>query len=250
MTLTHDDIFKVLQVGKPVSIIRAGDGENIVLESNIGLPEYQLCIKSVMERQMGYEPTMGDVNKIRENLVSAYAGADIVGLPAHKNLVNLNTHWKGVEKTVKPLCSTDKFTSTDVGYDMVYNGMMDKWLMGKKTIIYIGCRDIDEGLRLRYGTVHIHSYIIPPEAKFTSGYKGERHYPEMFNKIEWWLDAAKCEGNPCLVGAGVIGKIYCNWMRDRGGVAFDIGAVMDLWAGFSTRGPNRGLDVKDETYKL
>jgi hypothetical protein len=248
--LTIDDIFNVLTSNKPVSIIRAGDGEKIVLDSNIGLPEYQLCVKSVMERQMGYEPTMGDVNKIRENLISAYAGADIVGLPAHKNLADLNTHWKGVEKTVKPLCTTDKFTSTDVGYDMVYNGMMDMWLKGKKTIIYIGCRDIDEGLKRRYGVNTVNSFIIAPEAKFTSGYEGERHYPEMFSKIEWWLDAAKCDGNPCLVGAGVIGKIYCNWMRDRGGVAFDIGAVMDLWAGYSTRGPNRGLDVIDNIYKL
>lgn len=250
MTLTHDDIFNVLQVGKPVSIIRAGDGEKIVLESNIGLPEYQLCIKSVMVRQMGYEPTMGDVNKIRHNLIKAYQEADIVGIPAQKNLVDLNSHWRGVEQVVKPLTTTKKFTSTDVAYDMLYNGMLDKWLMGKKTIIYIGCRDIDDGLRQRYGTKTVNSFIIAPEAKFTSGYEGERHYPEMFNKMEWWLNAANCEGNPCLVGAGVIGKIYCNWMRDRGGVAFDIGAVMDLWAGFSTRGLNRGLNVKDETYKL
>jgi len=250
MSLFTEDIFNVLQTNRPVSIIRAGDGEKIVLESNKGLPEYQLCIKSVMERQMGYEPTMGDVSKIRENLVTAYGAADIVGLPAQKNLADLNSHWRNVEKVVKPLCNTTKFTSTDVAYDMLYNGMLDKWLAGKKTIVYIGCRDIDEGLRRRYGTVTINSYIIAPEAKFTSGYEGRRHYPEMFNEMEWWLDAAKCAGNPCLVGAGVIGKIYCNWMRDRGGVAFDIGAVMDLWAGFSTRGPGRGLDAKDERYKL
>jgi len=248
--LTPTDILNTLQTGRPVSIIRAGDGEKIVLESGDDLVKYQLCIKSVMERQMGYEPTMGDVIKVRENMVTAYRNADIVGIPAQKNLNDLNSHWRGVEQVVKPLCTTKKFTSTDVAYDMLYNGMLDEWLTGKETIVYIGCRDIDEGLKRRYGTKTVNSYIIAPEAKFTSGYEGERHYPEMFNKMEWWLNAAKCAGNPCLVGAGVIGKIYCNWMRDRGGVAFDIGAVMDLWAGFSTRGPNRGLDVKDETYKL
>ena len=250
MTLSSTDILNVLKLGRPVSIIRAGDGEKIVLESNKGLPEYDLCIRSVMIRQMGYEPIMSDVDKIRHNLIKAYQSADIVGLPDQKNLANLNKHWQDVERTVKPLCTTNKFTSTDIAYDMLYNGMLNEWLTGKKKIIYIGCRDIDEGLKRRFGTVHVHSYIIPPEAKFTSGYEGERHFPEMFNKLEWWLDAAGCQGVPCLVGAGVIGKIYCNWMRDRGGVAFDIGAVMDLWAGFSTRGPNRGLDVKNENYKL
>jgi len=250
MNLTTDDIFNVLNTNRPVSIIRAGDGEKIVLESDQDLVKYQLCVKSVMERQMGYEPIMSEVYAVKNNLTIAYAGADIVGIPAQKNLVDLNNHWRGVEKVVKPLCKTNKFTSTDVAYDMLYNGMLDKWLTGKETIVYIGCRDIDEGLRRRFGTKNVHSYIIAPEAKFTSGYTGRRHYPEMFNEMEWWLNAAPCKGNPCLVGAGVIGKIYCNWMRDRGGIAFDIGAVMDLWAGFSTRGPNRGLDAKDENYKL
>jgi hypothetical protein len=248
--LNETDILNVLKLGRPVSIIRAGDGEGLVLRSNIDLPTYRDCVKRVMIRQMGYEPILTDVEAIRQNLITAYGAADIVGLPAHANLSALNEDWRIVEKVVKPLCKTNKFTSTDVAYDMLYNGMLDEWLTGKKKIIYIGCRDIDEGLRRRYGTKTVNSFIIAPEAKFTSGYEGERHYPEMFNKMEWWLDAANCAGNPCLVGAGVIGKIYCNWMRDRGGVAFDIGAVMDLWAGFSTRGPKRGLDVIDNTYKL
>ena len=98
----------------------------------------------------------------------------------------------------------------------------------------------------------VNKYTIAPEAKFTSGYEGPLHYPEQFNRIHRWMTVQleNFPGSLLLVGAGVIGKIYCNWMRDRGGVAFDIGAVMDLWAGFSTRGPNRGLNVKDESYKL
>lgn len=250
MILNADDILNVLQVGRPVSIIRAGDGEQIVLNSGNDISSYRTCIDNVMKRQMGYEPTMGEVDAIRTNLIKSYQGADIVGIPAQKNLADLNKHWRSVEETVKPYCTTNKFTSTDVAYDMLYNGMLDKWLMNKKRIVYIGCRDIDQGIKDRYGSLIVSSFIIAPESKFTSGYEGKKHYPEQFNEMEWWLNAAPCDGNPCLVGAGVIGKIYCNWMRDRGGIAFDIGAVMDLWAGFSTRGPTRGLDVIDETYKL
>lgn len=249
--LTHPDILNVLQTKRPVSIIRAGDGEGLVLRSNTDIATYKDCVKRVMVRQMGYEPTMGEVEQIRQNLITAYKGADIVGLPAHKNLDKLNEDWRTVASVVKPHCKTNKFTSTDVCYDMLYNGMLDEWLKGKERIIYIGCRDLDEAFKARYGTKYVHSYIIAPEAKFTSTYtEGMKHYPEQFNQMEWWLNAAPCEGVPCLVGAGVIGKIYCNWMRDRGGIALDVGAVMDLWAGFSTRGPSRGLDVKDEKWKL
>lgn len=250
MNLTTEDIFNVLKTKRPVSIIRAGDGEKIVLESNKDLPSYHLCLQSVMKRQMGYEPIMSDVEGVRQNLITAYQGADIIGIPAHANLQNLNTHWRGVENVVKPLAKTNKFCSTDIGYDLLYSGMLDQWLTNQKQVVYISCRDIDQQLKDKYGIKTVNSFIIPPEAKFTSGYEGERHYPDMFNKMEWWLNSANCAGVPCLVGAGVIGKIYCNWMRDRGGVAIDLGAVFDLWAGFSTRGPNRGLNAIDNTYKL
>lgn len=251
MTLAHTDIFNLLNTNRPVSIIRAGDGECQVLKSNESISSYRGCIKNVMIRQMGYEPTMGDVEKIRENLITAYGNADVVGVPNHKQMDRLSEHWQMTEKTVRPYCNTNKFTYTDVAYDMLYNGMMAEWLTGKKRVVYIGCRDLDEQFRRVFGIREVHSYIIAPEAKFTSGYEGTRHYPEMFNQMEWWMDAVPTyEGVPCLVGAGVIGKIYCNWFRDRGGVAFDIGAVMDLWAGKATRGPNRGLDAINDKYKL
>lgn len=199
---------------------------------------------------MGYEPTMGDVEKIRQNLITAYGECDIVGLPMHSQLQSLNKHWKDVENIVKPLCNTRQFCSTDIGYDLLYAGLLDEWLMGKTRVNYISCRDIDQQLQDRYKITTVNSYIIAPEAKFTSSYEGQRHYPEAFNQMEWWMNAAPCDRTPCLVGAGVIGKIYCNWFRDRGGIAIDLGAVFDLWAGFSTRGPKRGLDAIDETYKL
>ena len=248
--LTTEDILNVLQTNRPVSIIRAGDGEKLLLESHLSIPQYQLCMKSVIERQLGFEPVMSHVDQMRHNLIKAYQAADIVGLPAQKNLKDLNKHWQGVQQVVKPLTTTNKFCSTDIGYDLLYSGGFEAWLTGKRDLIYIGCRDIDNQLKAKFNIRNVHSYIIPPEAKFTTGYEGEPHYPYHFNKIEWWLNSAPCEGTPCLIGAGVIGKIYTNWCRDRGGIAFDIGAVMDLWAGKSTRGPKRGLDAIDETYKL
>ena len=47
-----------------------------------------------------------------------------------------------------------------------------------------------------------------------------------------------------LVGAGAFGKIYCHWIRDRGGIAVDIGSLFDSWAGVGRVGHAvRGLDV-------
>lgn len=250
MTLTTTDIFNVLNTNRPVSIVRAGDGENLVLRSDDSLQAYKQCIESVMIRQMGYEPTMGEVKAIRHNLMEAYSKADIIGVPMHSNLSDLGKHWTGVQEMIEPLATSNKRCSTDVCYELLYSGQLHEWLRDKPVVNYISCRDIDEPLKRVLGVRQVNSFIIAPEHKFTSGYEGEKHYPDQFNKMEWWMNAAPCAGNPCLVGAGVIGKIYCNWFRDRGGIAIDMGAVFDLLAGFATRGPERGLDVVNEKYKL
>lgn len=250
MNLTVTDILNILHTNRPVSIIRAGDGEGLVLKSNNDLQSYRQCIDNVMKRQMGYEPTMGEVVEIRCNLETAYRNADIIGVPMHSNLADLGRHWNEVQSVVEPFCTANKRCSTDVFYDLLYNGELNEWLRNKPVVNYISCRNIDEGLRRSLGVGHVNSYIIAPEAKFTSGYDGLRHYPEQFNQIEWFMNKCECEGVPCLVGAGVIGKIYCNWFRDRGGIACDIGAVMDLFYGRSTRGSKRGVDIEDNRYKL
>lgn len=247
--LEKEDILKVLWENKPISIVRSGDGEGIVLNALVDLSTYRTCIDSVMKRQMGYEPTLTEVSEIQANLQAAYKGADIVGIPMHSNLHRLGKHWRDVAEIIEPYCTTDKRCSTDVFYELLYSGDLVRWIASHDTICYIGCRDIDEGLR-KLGIKNVHSLLIAPEAKFTSGYIGDRHYPDQFNKVEWWMNNAPCQGVPCLVGAGVIGKIYTNWFRDRGGIGCDVGAVMDLFFGRSTRGAGKGLDVIDERFKL
>ena len=39
-----------------------------------------------------------------------------------------------------------------------------------------------------------------------------------------------------LVSAGMLGKIYCHWIKQAGGVAIDIGSAADHWCGYATRG--------------
>lgn len=246
MTLTQTDILNTLNTHRPVSIVRAGDGEKIVLESNESIGHYRICIDSVMKRQMGYEPVMSDVEQIRHNLITAYQYADIIGVPMQKNLPSLNKHWNGVAATIQPYATTNKRCSIDVFYDMLYDGSLLEWLKDKPVVNYISCRKIPFE---RLGIKQVNHFQIAPESKFTT-YAGERHYPDQFNKIERWMSKCAVEGSPCLIGAGVIGKIYCNWFRDLGGIAVDLGAVFDLLAGYATRGPLRGLDVVNIQYKL
>jgi hypothetical protein len=48
------------------------------------------------------------------------------------------------------------------------------------------------------------------------------------------------EGTLCLVGAGIWSEIYCSWIKQRGGVAVDLGSGMDLLDGCTSRPAHKG----------
>jgi hypothetical protein len=60
------------------------------------------------------------------------------------------------------------------------------------------------------------------------------HFPDRYDELLETLNPA-FPGQLFFVGAGICGKIYCDVIARRGGVAIDIGAVCDAWLGISTR---------------
>lgn len=247
MTHTKQNLLNLVMAGEPLSVVRCGDGEGIILNALSSVSALELASTAVLRRQMGYDPTLNHVKEIRENLINAINGCDVIGVPMHKQ--KTDSHWGKVAQMIDThtVCTADR-CDIDVAYQWLSDRSYDT-LLNREVINYISCRDLDEGFR-KYAQV-VNKFTIAPEAKFTT-YQGEPHYPTQFNRVQRWMDVVSKDwpGTLLLVGAGVIGKIYCNWWRDRGGVAVDVGAVCDLWAGFVTRGPERGLDKVDLTWKL
>lgn len=244
MELNAEEVLKALQGKEPVSVIRCGDGEKIVLDGFNSFGNFN----AVLKRQLGFSPSISEAEQIRNNLIEAIKGADIIGVPRHKKLSEMSSHWQEVEKNVNQYATSEKRCSLDVHYDFLNAGFYDKLLrsVNPPELCYISCRDLDNGLKRKFNLLRVDRYEIPPEAKYTS-YEGNPHYPYYYNRVEKWMDLMKPEGKLLLVGAGFIGKIYCNWWRDRGGRAFDIGSVFDEWAGRVTRGPDRELDKVEHT---
>lgn len=251
--LSSEEVLKKIQEGNPLSLVRYGDGESIVLN---GWKDVE-SLKAVFKRQFGYTPQIDQAEEIRENLISAYQNADILGVPLGKKIKDVDSYWfKSVdilheEAGINLFKTKKELTSIDIHSDFLDKGYYDLILNNVETLNYISCRDLDERFKEKFNIKTVNSFFIPPEVKFTTNKTGEKHYPERFNKVERWMDKAiNCEGVICLVGAGIAGKIYCNWFRDRGGIAIDIGSVFDSWYGRDTRGPSRGHNSIDNTYKL
>jgi hypothetical protein len=238
---------------KPLSLVRYGDGEAIVLN---GFKDVD-SLKAVFKRQFGKTLSIDATEEIRQNLIKAYTEADYIGSPLGKKIKEPDSYWaKAVailytEAGINLIHATTN-VSIDIHSELLVNNYIHRLIEKAETLNYISCRDLDEQFKKRFPHLKtVNKFIIAPETKFTTNTTGEDHYPTQYNHVQKWMDRAiNCEGALCLVGAGVVGKIYCNQFRDRGGIALDIGSVFDSFAGKDTRGSSRGFNKVDNEYKL
>jgi hypothetical protein len=256
LTLTMDEVFDriitYLNAKQPLSVVRYGDGEAMVLK---GFNDKE-NLHFILKKLLGYVPSVSHIMAIRHNLIQAYREADIIGIPVtNRHMSDPNSYWHKsgaiLESSVgKEYLEKLEITNIDVHSHFLNQRYYDQLLNGIETLCYISCRQLDDAFKRRYNIKKVYSFIIAPEMYYTPGYDGLQHFPDQYNEIKEWVETIPVKGNLCLVGAGVVGKIYNNWFRDQGGVSMDIGSIFDSWAGKLTRGPGRGADVIDETYKL
>jgi len=233
-----------LKERKSLSVIAGGDGEMAIIERFEDID----MVKMIFKRQFGFIPAIDVAEQIADNLLDAYRNADIVALKLNPR-EGLNKYWYECEKRLNSHGVELKNTiDLDYRYQWLHEGKYLELLNGLENLCYISCRNLDEQFKA-VGVKNVHSYIIAPEAKFTNGYEGMNHYPDQYKDIERWMKGMPVSISLCLTGTGII-KDYCNWFRDLGGVALDIGSVFDQWAGRKTRGEGRGLNVEDNQFKL
>ncbi len=79
------------------------------------------------------------------------------------------------------------------------------------------------------------SYLIPPQHSVAKVMHETGHFPARFEQITSQLENRDITGELFLVGAGIIGKIYCDLIKKRGGMAIDVGSMMDAWMGVRAR---------------
>ena len=85
------------------------------------------------------------------------------------------------------------------------------------------------------------SFLIPGELnRREDAFGSEAHYPVIYLRVLAWIEQTIRPGMLVLVAAGILGKIYCHAICEQGGIAIDVGSVLDLCAGHShTRGEYR-----------
>ena len=244
--LNVEAVQKLIQLhisGKvPFSLIRLGDGEARL----IGYP--RVIDAREMRRSLAYwygpfVPTHDEVLALKEEVIQAARNADVLGLPEERRAQKYHLCALMLRLVSRYELGQNWQCGSDVHRELVTTGSLGELIGGQARVSVITCRNVVQGLKHLYNIGEVAWYQVPSEAQATMPRK--RHYPDQHDRL---LKILRCEpGEIFLIGAGPNGKVYCNRVKQLGGIALDIGSVFDGWAGIASRSY---LHREAEKYRL
>jgi len=223
------------KAGEPASLIRLGDGEGRLL----GYPEIVEktsdnadCLDHSLQIWFGKTDFSKSILvDLSLQLREAVKNADVVGLPTSKQCKKASVYYYVLQAVSRFSLLGNNQIITDAAihrylqFGLFYNELLnDSDFVGLVT----GRPQLARILKDTFNINEVRDYLIPAEAIYPSAVVGE-HYPECFFSIKKELQIPY-SGAIFLVGAGALGKIYCNWIKSQGGIAIDIGSICDSWS--------------------
>jgi hypothetical protein len=249
-------IGKALQAGAPFAMVRLGDGEGSVLKLSEA-DEARFPVLYAHNRaeliQMwfgaSFEWREGSFLLQAQSLPAALSGCDVIGIPYESWLKHEYAHasQRGIPSLVnvyrmllsdarlaaKPLCSQVAHI------DLFQSGDLTAIIRSARRVTVISCLpEVASIIKDRLGLEEAILKLIPAEegSRHVLGEAAGKgvHYPAVFERMQAEL-ATPHNGRLILVAAGLLGKFYCATIRAHGGIALDIGSLVDGWTGHKTR---------------
>lgn len=251
----------------PISFVRIGDGEGHLLSlcEKSTIEDIYYFNSHFGASRITYQRLIS----LRDELREACENADIIGLRDDILNVSVDDGWfslppweleqkvkkkfslRPVEKSLNPfgcrrLALTNQsisrlqfqlsavFTSAWGHWDLLLSGYLYHLMMQQKHIGIITSRSALPKLIEQFFPLTVSFYYVPDSFGNQPPIPAGEHFPRRFENLRDEL-SVKFQGMLFLVGAGICGKVYCQWIKERGGIAIDIGSVMDTWLGLGSR---------------
>lgn len=251
--------------GDPFSLVRLGDGEGVVLSFDDATWLQDL---SYLQGHWGADRVrLADVARIRADMEIALRGADIVGV--RPDIVNVaapvDLHTRDSSRIASfvrsnfPLREEERMNLSERGarrlallhramsqfdwprgqlycsqwihWELLAGGALDELLEDVEEVGLVTSKPgLAELLAERF-QLRVSKVMVPD--KFIDTRATGAHVPDRYVEIR--SELAFAEGTLVLVGAGIPAKAYCHWIKESGGIAIDIGSVMDAWVGRPSR---------------
>jgi hypothetical protein len=231
----------------PTSVLRLGDGEFAVL--GFGLESPRTATDRALRIWMGDRAGNLDdvaIGRLAEDLRAAVRSADLIGIPRP-------SRQKGEQEcgNIVPIVRhhhlrrcAQVFTDSGLHHFLQMSLSFKLILANLPFLGLITPRDLGPSLEEQFGIATTRRYPVAAERfHFTSPADDVRqtwpdveppHYPDRYLELLEELQVP-FRGAVFLVGAGAFGKVYCHKIRSLGGIAIDVGSLLDAWAQLSTR---------------
>ncbi|MBU2877765.1 GT-D fold domain-containing protein [Aliiglaciecola lipolytica] len=232
----------------PFSLIRLGDGEGRIL-AYPRLFEDDVFISQVLTYQFGKE-VIGELKKeiaedflapsmlkLQSLIKNSILNADVIGAPSWLHFREAVNEKNIIAQTAQSVClqSVDQLVSKDIPiFDHFIfkpfnkSGFFKRLLENLDCLTVISHTDISDTLVDTFDLKSCNHIKIPGHQSFMKS--GEFHFPTRYKEIENEIQVPD-RGHLFFVAAGYLGKHYCNIIKQKGGIAIDIGSIFDGWTG-------------------
>ena len=260
-----DRILAAVESRRQFALIRLGDGEGAWLkiadEDEARFADlYETNRRGILRVWFASDGLYSSRSFVvlRDRLMRALQRTDVIGIPYGLRLAN---EYRTLSVRSVPSCVNilrnlsarldgdvpGNYCGQDVHLDLHRNGVLRALF---RTSITFGIVSCHPGLGYRLATAtgaRVQRMVIVPEEKSFSQIEGvsgmvEPHYPRVFGRVAERLMREARQVSLWLVAAGYLGKIYCDEVREAGGIALDVGSIVDGWCGKVTRPTLRGIE--------
>ncbi len=249
----------------PLSLIRLGDGEGNFLDYEKEWQKFQEKDRETIQRTWWgcVRIDQNEWQKLKGDYVSAIQNADIIGIPEFYRFCrsfriqliekNQTVGFRGLITIIHTLLnpsfypepnriqpSDSSLTSCHIHHNLETWGLYQLIFNQIKDCSVISCHEeVSKFLQKQHGVTVKKFYKIPSEYKYSQLFdyndqKNKSHYPDYFQQICSEITVSY-QGEVFLVAAGFLGKIYCNIIKMKGGIALDVGSIADYWLNYTTR---------------
>ncbi len=258
-------IEKAIADQRPFSLIRLGDGDGAHFSVSQDDEDRYPALQKLTRRQhtefllgKDVDPVFTGYSALTTKLAEYVSEADVLGVPyptwvdheydtsspvTLKCLMNINRHFYE-----RPVVHGLQLCDQQIHMDLHAKRSLDPILKKLKSVTVISCLDeLPAKVSQKFGIPNVDLIKIPSETYAPHLY-GEKHlrkslhYPHAF-----WPTVQKLSvphnGHVFLIAAGTFGKYYASIIKRFGGIALDLGSLVDGWMKMVSRpGYDRFLD--------
>lgn len=226
---------------RPAAVVRFGDGEERLLDADAGDSGSLARANGQLRKQTGRDYPRDAVLEVKAAVEHAYREADVLGI--HDAVPVLSddndTHVLAARYRERVAAGRPPAVA-DAKVNHALLGALPDLLAGRRVSV-ISCRDVRPIMESQWGLEDVAVHQVPSQhvcrdldGAYEAAMHGAAIWPDVHHRIASDLTVRE-PGEVFLIGAGVFGKDLCIRVRERGGIALDMGAALDHMTGKLTR---------------